>query len=377
MTLRNAFARLVHAVHRSSSRRSENRAWAQLVVTAPASPEREARVMPTKFNSPKQALEQGMCGQHGWSSRYFRDASSGRWCVEVRWGVGDDKRHTFVSDDTSDESIPGAKKGHAAAAAVALEGLDAIVRSVNLKPLRTVEDALGPRFSSTCLVLDGSAPGSWVRLWRCLSRCSPRARAVGIDVEGNLQTPPVLVQVCAQIPDEETSLCILELPRSNPGGNLSADLRRLLRDATVAKVFCDGTAGSDKRSLSVDVDLALRGAQFACHDLENLASDLAGATSVPRGLARIFNLAWPDSAFRATKDNKDKSSVRYFVDVQNGRRAPPEALADVPGPIRRYAAMDAWLTLLSFDGLRRTRAGGGISTVEQSARGAHGGALLR
>ena len=75
--------------------------------------------MPPKFNSPKQALEQGVCGQHGWSSRYFRESVGGRWCVEVRWGVGDEKRRTFVSDDTSDESIPGTKKGHAAAAAVA------------------------------------------------------------------------------------------------------------------------------------------------------------------------------------------------------------------------------------------------------------------
>ena len=164
--------------------------------------------MPPTFNSPKQALEQGVCGQYGWSSRYFRDASSGRWCVEVRWGVGDGKRQTFVSDDTSDESIPGAKKGHAAAAAVALEGLDAIVRSVNLKPLRTVEHALGSRFESTCEVLDGSQPGSWDRLWGCLSRCSPRARAVGIDVEGNLQTPPVLVQVCVQVRKRKRNICV-------------------------------------------------------------------------------------------------------------------------------------------------------------------------
>ena len=77
---------------------------------------------------------------------------------------------------------------------------------------------------------------------------------------------------------------------------------------------------------------------------------------MPRGLARIFNLAWPDSAFRAAKDNKDKKSVRYFVDIQDGRRAPPRALADVPAPIRRYAAMDAWLTMMAFEGLRRTRA---------------------
>jgi hypothetical protein len=106
------------------------------------------------------------------------------------------------------------------------------------------------------------------------------------------------------------------------------------------------------------------GAQFACLDLEHMASELAGATSVLRGLARIFNLAWPDSPFRATKDNKDKSSVRYFVDIQDGRRAPPRTLADVPASIRRYAAMDAWLTMLAFEGLRMTRARERISAIE-------------
>jgi hypothetical protein len=85
---------------------------------------------------------------------------------------------------------------------------------------------------------------------------------------------------------------------------------------------------------------------------------------VSRGLARIFNLAWPDSAFRATKDNKDKSSVRYFVDVQDRRRARPQTLADVPAPIRRYAAMDAWLTMSAFEGLQKTRAREGGPTVE-------------
>ena len=272
--------------------------------------------MPPTFNSPKQALEQGVCGQYGWSSRYFRDASSGRWCVEVRWGVGDGKRQTFVSDDTSDESIGGGEEGHAAAAAVALEG----PRSCEVSPpppLPTVEHALGSaRKHVPHRGVGQLPPGSWDRPWRTC-RGAPARASGGIDVEGNLQTPPVLVQVCVQVPETEAEyLCVLELLRSGPDGNLSADLRASsLRDATVARFLRRHRRRRTSVRSAVDVDLA-RDAQFACLDLESLASDLAGATSVSRGLARIFNLAWPDSAFRATKDNKDTSSVRYFVDVQ-------------------------------------------------------------
>ena len=65
--------------------------------------------MAPSFNSPKQELEQGICGQHGWSSSYFQ-APSSRWCVEVRWGVGPRNGRVFVSDDEGpahDETLCG------------------------------------------------------------------------------------------------------------------------------------------------------------------------------------------------------------------------------------------------------------------------------
>ena len=70
--------------------------------------------MAPSFNSPKQELEQGICGQHGWSSVYYQQKGSMRWGVEVRWGAGPRNGHVFVSDDVSDAgSKAGVKKGHA------------------------------------------------------------------------------------------------------------------------------------------------------------------------------------------------------------------------------------------------------------------------
>ena len=114
--------------------------------------------MAPSFNSPKQELEQGICGQHGWSSRYFQ-APSSRWCVEVRWGVGPRNGRVFVSDDVSDgASKAGVKKGHAAAGCRRDRGLRDIVHEANSKPTRSIEKAFGPWFDHTCSVMSGT-PG--------------------------------------------------------------------------------------------------------------------------------------------------------------------------------------------------------------------------
>jgi hypothetical protein len=83
-------------------------------------------------------------------------------------------------------------------------------------------------------------------------------------------------------------------------------------------------------------------------DLETFAADVAGATSVPRGLARIIDLARPEASTRVAKDAKDKKSIHFFVDIQSKRKQPPECLRKVPASVRKYAAMDAWLTLLGY-----------------------------
>ena len=298
--------------------------------------------MAPSFNSPKQELEQGICGQHGWSSSYFQ-APSSRWCVEVRWGVGPRNGRVFVSDDVSDgASKAGVKKGHAAAAAVAIEGLRDIVYAANSKPTRSIEEAFGPWFDHTCFVMSG--PPAWAKLWEI------NPTEVFVDVEGNQVTPPVLVQVCvsfhvSSFGDEQhdISLCLLEMPNIL---GLSDDMRRLLGDPKITKVFCDGTSGADRRSLGIDDS-------DNYVDLEDIASSLVGATGVRRGLARIMNLAWPNPAVRVTKDTRDKESVLFFAAIEQGKKPRLKELNDIPERIERYAAMDAWCTMMAYRGLRQ------------------------
>ena len=293
-------------------------------------------MMPS-FNSPKQELEQGICGQHGWSSSYFQ-APSSRWCVEVRWGVGPRNGRVFVSDDVSDgASKAGVKKGHAAAAAVAIEGLRDIVYAANSKPTRSIEEAFGPWFDHSCLVLSG--PEGWAKLWEI------NPTEVFVDVEGNQVTPPVLVQVCVPFTSSNLvgSFCLLEIPNVH---GLSDDMRRLLGDPKITKVFCDGTSGADRRSLGIDDS-------DNYVDLEDIASSLVGATGVRRGLARIMNLAWPNPAVRVTKDTRDKESVLFFAAIEQGKKPRLKELNDIPERIERYAAMDAWCTMMAYRGLRQ------------------------
>lgn len=296
--------------------------------------------MAPSFNSPKQELEQGICGQHGWSSSYFQ-APSSRWCVEVRWGVGPRNGQIFVSDDVSDgASKAGVKKGHAAAATVAIAGLRDIVYAANSKPKRTIEEAFGAQFDHTCFVTSG--PEGWAKLWEI------NPTEVFVDVEGNQVTPPVLVQVCVFCEQRSRSMCLLEIPNIWLGLllGLSDDMKRLLGDPKITKVFCDGTSGADRRSLGIDDS-------DNYVDLEDIASSLVGATGVRRGLARIVNLAWSNSAVRVTKDTRDKESVLFFAAIEQGKKPRPKELDEIPNRVRRYAAMDAWCTMMAYRGLRQ------------------------
>ena len=290
--------------------------------------------MAPSFNSPKQELEQGICGQHGWSSRYFQDGAS-RWCVEVRWGAGQREGGIFVSDDVSDAgSKAGVKKGHAAAATVAIAGLRDIVDAANSKPTQTIEEAYGAHFDSMCVVMSG--PEGWAKLWEM------NPTYVAIDVEGNQVTPPVLVQVCVSTV-HGGSLCLLEIPNIE---GLSDDMIRMLRDKRITKIICDGTSGADRRSLGID-------ASDNYADLEDITSSLMGVTGVQRGLARILNLAWPQNVVRVTKDQRDKSSVFFFAAIEQGKKPRLKGLDEIPGRIRRYAAMDAWCTMKAYLGLKQ------------------------
>lgn len=73
-----------------------------------------------------QELEQNVCQQFGWSSRYFVVRSDDQmknscWAVEMRMGL--ERHKTFVSSVRSNNSNEYRKQGKKAAALVALEGL--------------------------------------------------------------------------------------------------------------------------------------------------------------------------------------------------------------------------------------------------------------
>jgi hypothetical protein len=188
-----------------------------------------------------------------------------------------------------------------------------------------------------------SGPEGWAQFWwAILVGNSGGPTFVAIDVEGNQVTPPVLVQVCISTVDGG-SLCLLEIPNIH---GLSDDMIRLLRDPRIAKIFCDGTSGADRRSLGID-------ASDNYADLEDITSSLMGATGVQRGLARILNLAWPQNVVRVTKDQRDKSSVFFFAAIEQGKKPRLKGLDEIPGRIRRYAAMDAWCTMKAYLGLKQ------------------------
>ena len=70
-------------------------------------------------------------------------------------------------------------------------------------------------------------------------------------------------------------------------------------------------------------------------------------------MARIMNLAWPNPAVRVTKDTRDKESVLFFAAIEQRKKPRLKELDEIPNRVRRYAAMDAWCTMMAYHGLRQ------------------------
>lgn len=275
-----------------------------------------------------QELEQSICQKFGWSARYFKicdkeDQNDGCWAVEVTTAL--DCRQTFVSNDKSSDTTKGRKTGKRAAAQVALEGLKPTVERELKKPIvRGLNAAMGYLFAETRIV--ESSPAIWREFW------SNPPDAVGVDVEGNSLTPPVLVQIATD------DLVILEIP-SQVG--LSIDLQRLLDDESIIKVLCDCPSRRDANSLGLPVrpDIV---------DLEVLASSQMGKTNVPRGLSNLLCLTIPVLAgIRISKANGSKrlKDIGTFTSIEQGVRPRLGRMQDLTRKEIRYAALDAWCTL--------------------------------
>lgn len=275
-----------------------------------------------------------ICQKFGWSARYFKSsddtdaARNGCWAVEVSMGLGQQK--TFISDDRSNDSIKCRKQGKKAAALVALEGLkEDIQREMEKPEVHGLPEAVREIFAGTRIVQ--SSPAVWRDFWM-----NP-PDAVGVDTEGNLLTPPVLVQIAK---DDQV---ILEMPNAN---GLSEDLKRLLGDSTIIKVLCDSPSRKDAISLGLLAqDNDKKGNDLV--DLEDLAASRMGQVSVPRGLSNLLTLTMPELGVRIAKETAaDRlNNVRTFTAIEQKYRPRLSGFLDLTPRERQYAAVDAWCTL--------------------------------
>jgi hypothetical protein len=309
----------------------------------------------------KQELEQSVCQRYGWSAQFRCDNHSSSssnvnvWSVSVT--VGRQDTRTFVGTDSttrlgcdadttnSSATKQERKRGMHAAAAKALVGLQERIRQEEDKPEQTLSQYFALHLPLP--VYDSSIrEQSWQYFWEY-----PPA-VVGIDTEGNQQSPPVLIQIAT---DEYV---ILEVPTTNNNNNsrkLSSDLMRLLADDSIVKVFCDNGSQHDKTSLGLSVpsDMTVG----AVLDLEALAANVFGPVQVARGLARITTLLLPKPAQpqqQSVRLSKPKRGAERFTDVarfsriEQGLAPPLQGLQELLSEEQQYAALDAWCTLYAY-----------------------------
>jgi hypothetical protein len=180
---------------------------------------------------------------------------------------------------------------------------------------------------------------------------------VGIDAEGNGISPPVLVQIAT------LEYVILETPRKS----LSPDLKRLLRDINITKVFCDNFAHKDKRCLGLPV-LSSNDTEAYTKppilDLESLSMQLLGPVKSARGLGRIVALFIPELNVRIEKPKNATggmkarfSNVAKFALIEQGKRKPLRGLSDLTTGEQEYAALDAWCTLMVYERIQLLQQG--------------------
>ena len=276
----------------------------------------------------KQQLEQKVCQRYGWSAPEFQADEQHFWSVNVTVGFNDCRHFVDSSAPFDPNTKMGIKQGKEAAAAIALAGLQEDIRREEAKPERELTDVFDP------LPVYDSTTENWNFFWE------NAPTAVGIDTEGNQQTPPVLVQIATD------DYVILEVPT---GQGLSRDLERLLADDSIVKVFCDSFSQHDKTSLGLQVPTDLTVGTIV--DLEAIASTLLGPVRSARGLPRIINLTMPELDVRIKKPSRAADrliNIGRFALIEQGRAPPLQGIEDLSQGEQQYAALDAWCTLYAY-----------------------------
>ena len=287
-------------------------------------------------SNPTQQLEQGLLQKFGWVSEYSLTKAEG-WIVVV--SCGQHGVFEFASNDHSPDSIKGRKIGRAAAAAVAVLGLQPIAALEAARQVIHAEQLYQCTFKGK---VAQATPEQWVGFWSWRA-AQGLVAAVAIDCEGfppqDLGLTPMLIQVAT---DE---MILMELP--GPQRQLSPDMQKLLSDNSIVKVFCDGTR-SDRRALGLPTELS---PTVQC--IEDLANQAFGMSKVSRGLCGIASLVLEP---RVTKG---KSYLSFFLKAQSGYM--PSTLDAIPPQEALAAAVDAWLTLYAWRSLSgRTMSSSGL-----------------
>lgn len=316
--------------------------------------------------SPTQELNQKVCHRYGWSARFEKEriddaATDGRsfWVCHITVGLRDERR--FVSQDSTscEATVDGRKEGIASASKAALAGLKGELAIQEAKPKMELTQVF-PLYPKTQtdkkvkqkprFLIKGSSQANWNKfIWGPLSNNDKEKQpfVVGIDTEGNQSSPPILVQIA-------TEDCVILEITSMLGNCLSDNLRRLLEDNSIIKIFCDNFSHSDKKSLGV------LGDNFNQHDfsrghildLEVLTSQVLGPVKVARGLSRIITLLMPELNTIVGKPPSSKGrrfkDIGRFTLIEQGKTPPLQSLRDLTRKEQLYAAMDAWATLQAY-----------------------------
>lgn len=261
------------------------------------------------------------------------------WVCYVTIGPHDTRR--FVSNDVSSphDTERGKKEGTASAARAALVSLKEEIAKQESKPKKQLAEVFPPGefFQIKC-----SSPRNWEQfIW------NNKPSQVGIDTEGNQSCPPLLVQIA-------TDKCvILELTSMNDN-QLSPDLKRLLSDETIVKVFCDNFSHRDKTSLGLAVDKENSDfAKGSIVDLEVVISKRLGPVKVARGLSRIVTLVMPELNVILQKPTPASGgrfkNIGRFTLIEQGELPPFKSLRDLSRKEQQYAALDAWAALRAYE----------------------------
>eukprot|EP00526_Cylindrotheca_closterium_P012335 CAMPEP_0113646962 /NCGR_PEP_ID=MMETSP0017_2-20120614/24837_1 /TAXON_ID=2856 /ORGANISM="Cylindrotheca closterium" /LENGTH=476 /DNA_ID=CAMNT_0000558947 /DNA_START=152 /DNA_END=1582 /DNA_ORIENTATION=- /assembly_acc=CAM_ASM_000147 len=321
--------------------------------------------MTTSSRPIAQQFYQQVIQKYGWYSKYDTNEND-YWFLEIIVGVK--SKWIILQSQETDFKI--AKTILSSRAMLVLQ--DEIAQE-EAKPLQSLSEV----FPTPLVIYDSYHDKTWKRFWE---ESSSKPSVVGIDVEGNQKSPPVLVQIATN------DYTILEVPQDK----LSDNLIRLLEDDSITKVFCDNGAHKDKKCLGIlsnnnrnnhnsdghhenDNDDGKKNDHSMLDltkppvvDLEVLFGSLAGPVKAARGLSKIMAmcLGLPTSSSsgdgggctkvlnvrigKPKQASQRMKNVGRFALIEQGKRKPLKGLKDLNHKEKQYAALDAWCTLQTY-----------------------------